>query len=356
MASVGSEDEDVPSGGGDERCDGGFFETLVRNSSDAVVSVDEEGTIVFANDAVETQFGYDPDELVGESVARLLPERCRDGVADAVEQLTTADACASGDDVERTVRHRDGRDVPVSIAFTEHHAGDDQLVTGIVRNVSRRVAHRRRLERKVEQLERFVTVVSHDLRTPLQLAQGQLTAARRTLDADCEALADVADAHDRMDRLVGNLLELAKQGQIVGETEPVDVGVVAREAWRTAGDDAHTLSVSAATVRADRERLRTLFENLFRNVRTHAGPDVTVRVAPLDDEPGFFVDDDGVGFEDDADVFDREYASADSEMGFGLSIVQAVARAHGWEVCAMESDAGGARFEFLDVAVVDEDA
>ncbi|WP_423751026.1 PAS domain-containing sensor histidine kinase [Salinirarus marinus] len=351
MASVGSGESTVDAG--DERRGGDFFEAVVRNSTDAVVSIDEDGTVVFANAAVERLCGFDPDELVGEPLDVLLPR----SDADVVDRVTSSEREFEGENVEATVRHRDGREVPISAAFTEHRDGDDRIFTGVFRDVSRRVAREQRLERKTEQLEEFVDVVSHDLRNPLQLARGKLSVARERADADCDALAEVAEAHERMSRLVEELLTLAKQGRAIGETEPVDLGRVAREAWATAGDDACDLAVSTATVRADDERLRTLFENLFRNVRTHAGTATSVRVEPFDGESGFFVADDGVGLDaDDCDrVFDRGYTSTDSEVGFGLSIVRAIAQAHGWEVRATESDAGGARFEFSDVAVVDEE-
>lgn len=350
MGSAGPEDGDVLAA--TDRA-GAFFGTFVRNSADAVVSVDGGGTVVFANEAVESLCGYGPDDLVGESLDGVLSNRGPD--ADVLDRITSTDCT---EDVEFRLRHRDGREVPVSAAFTAHRDGDDRVYTGILRDVSRHVAREQRLERKTERLERFVDLASHDMRNPLQLARGKLAAARAELDDDCEALAAVAEAHERMDRLVEDLLALAKQGRTVGELEPVDLGTVAREAWTAAGDDEHDLAVSSATVRADGERLQTLFENLFRNVRTHAGSAVTVRVAPSDAGTGFFVADDGVGLDaDDYDrVFDREYTSADAERGFGLSIVRDIARAHNWEVRAAESDAGGARFEFSNVTLVAERA
>ncbi|MFB6130585.1 MAG: sensor histidine kinase [Salinigranum sp.] len=88
-------------------------------------------------------------------------------------------------------------------------------------------------------------------------------------------------------------------------------------------------------------------ENLFRNAVEHGPPGVTVRVGALDDEPGFYVADDGPGISRDERerVFERGYTTADSGTGYGLSIVSEIANAHEWSLSVSESDADGARFE-----------
>jgi nitrogen fixation/metabolism regulation signal transduction histidine kinase len=80
------------------------------------------------------------------------------------------------------------------------------------------------------------------------------------------------------------------------------------------------------------------------------GSGVTVRVGGLDD--GFYVEDDGPGIPDaDRDsVFEAGYSTAEESSGFGLTIVQQIAAAHGWTVRATDAAGGGARFEFTGVA------
>jgi len=109
------------------------------------------------------------------------------------------------------------------------------------------------------------------------------------------------------------------------------------------------------TVEANPDRLRRLFENLFRNALEHGSPAATVTVGTLDDvdADGFYVADDGTGIPADAhdSVFDPGYTTADDGTGFGLSIVRRISDAHGWEVDVTGSDDGGARFEFTGVEV-----
>jgi PAS domain S-box-containing protein len=200
-------------------------------------------------------------------------------------------------------------------------------------------------ERQRERLERFASMVSHDLRDPLQTAEATLAVARA---GDEDALDELDDLFDRMDELIGDVLTLAKQGKTVGETEPVDLAGSAEAAWSTieAGDGA--LEIDAPpTVSADPERLRTLLENLFRNSVEHAGPAVTIRVGALGSGPGFYVEDDGPGF-GDAEVdrlFEYGYTTDADNTGFGLNIVGDIVDAHGWTITATTGRDGGARFE-----------
>jgi PAS domain S-box-containing protein len=209
------------------------------------------------------------------------------------------------------------------------------------------------LARQNERLDEFASVVSHDLRNPLSVARGylELLADHRADspggqdDTEAAYLDRVETAHERIDRLIGDLLTLARQGRSVGETEVVSLAEVARSAWRTVETADATLSVAAdCRFRADRDRLCELFENLFRNAVSHAGADTTVTVAPC--EGGFAVADDGPGVPpDERDrVFERGYTTSDGGTGFGLAIVSEIVEAHGWSISVGESEWGGARF------------
>jgi signal transduction histidine kinase len=145
------------------------------------------------------------------------------------------------------------------------------------------------------------------------------------------------------------VLGLARQGKRVDDTTTVSLGDLVTQAWGCVDYDGNaTLDRGdLPTVEADRERLRALLENLFRNAHEHAGPEPTVTVESLPDG-GFAVADDGPGVptEERDSVFEHGYSTSESGTGFGLSIVNTVAQAHGWDVSLTESESGGARFEF----------
>jgi len=169
-------------------------------------------------------------------------------------------------------------------------------------------------------------------------------------DPDPEHVERCHRAVDRMEQLIDDLLALARQGETIAEPEPVDLAAVAGDCWRTVETGDVELTVEAdATVTADEGRLKQLLENLFRNALDHGE---TVTEIVLGRRPdGFYVADDGVGIpaEDREQVFQSGYSTASEGTGFGLSIVETIAGAHGWEVTATESESGGARFEVTGV-------
>ncbi|CQH52193.1 histidine kinase [Halobacterium hubeiense] len=218
----------------------------------------------------------------------------------------------------------------------------------------------RRRERELasqnDRLEEFASVVSHDLRNPLNVAEGSVELARA--EGDSEALQRASRALTRMNELVEDVLALARSGQVVSEFDSVDLGGVAAEAWQTTETRDATLDVAASlgTVAGDESRIRELFENLFRNAVEHGGDDVAVEVGELADGSGFYVADDGPGVpeSDRENVFDAGFTTSPDGTGFGLNIVESIADAHGWTVSVTDSEAGGARFEFANAGAEDQ--
>ena len=244
------------------------------------------------------------------------------------------------------------------VSATETHAFDDAqkalseiLATALTAALDR-VEREQELRRQIDRLDEFASVISHDLRNPLNVATGRLELAQRECDSDF--LDDVADAHDRMATLIDDVLTLAREGKRVAETEPVTLGATIKRYWQTVATADATLVVETnRTIQADPSRLQRLLGNLFRNAVEHGGTDVTVTVGDLSD--GFYVADDGPGIpEDERDqVFEIGYSTAATGTGFGLNIVKEIVDAHGWDIRATSSAAGGARFEITGVEGTD---
>jgi Signal transduction histidine kinase len=219
-------------------------------------------------------------------------------------------------------------------------------------------AQRSELERQADRLEAFASVVSHDLRNPLEVARGRLEAARTRVEGgdpvgDGEARTDldaVDDSLDRMEQIIDDALALARIGPAAVDPAAVSLADVAHTAWDGVTTGEATLTVTAETgVVADETYLRRLFENLFRNAVEHAGTAPTVTVAPT--ETGFRVDDDGPGIPPDRReaVTEAGHTTATAGTGFGLSIVAEIAAAHGWQLSVEAAETGGARFSFTGV-------
>jgi PAS domain S-box-containing protein len=318
--------------------------TAMAASIDGMAILDEDGEYVFVNEAHVSVYGYDdPDAFIGESW-----QMCyHDEELERFETAVLPELEASGGWLGEAIGLRkDGSTFPQELSLS---LLEDGGMVCVVRDISERKSYREELERQNARLEEFASVLSHDLRNPLNVAAGQIEIARA--ERESEALEEAGWAIDRMHELIEDVLALARQGSQVGETEPVDVRTVCVDCWRSVETDGATLDVeSTLVVDADRSRFKQLLENLLRNAVEHGGDDVHVRVGDCDG--GFFVADDGVGI-DDADlnaVFDRGYSTGETGTGFGLPIVREIAVAHGWDVALAESESGGARFEITGVS------
>ncbi len=212
-------------------------------------------------------------------------------------------------------------------------------------------------------LRRFVADASHELRTPLAAVRAYAELFGRGADRrpdDLErAMTGIGRESERMTVLVEDLLLLARldEGRPL-EREPVELDEVVSEAVDAAvavdPDRPVDLEADPVVVLGDRDRLRQVLDNLLSNVRAHTPPGSPVRVR-VGAENGLAVvevADSGPGMTSDetARVFERFYRSDSSRsratggVGLGLSIVAAVAEAHGGAVSAHSTPGDGATF------------
>ncbi|QLH80103.1 PAS domain-containing sensor histidine kinase [Halosimplex pelagicum] len=387
------------------------FASLFHATPDPALVL-SEGHVIYVNDAFCEAFGVDRDDIHWRHIAELdaLPPTTRGEIESQIERVLAAEAendaaegagdgaespedlreaavddgtdaavatetGASADDAaaersaERTetvvVERPDGEERYVETNVKPMILDDRRNVAVVMRDVTERRRRKRELERKNERLEEFASIVSHDLRNPIQVLDGRLSHLEEVADAadpsddgdpfaGDESLADQVEpmrrSVDRMSDLVEDMLTLAREGTAVDGTEVVALAAVADEAWATTDAPEATLAVDGdLALAADPSRLRQLFENCFRNAADHGPDDVTIRVGDLPDGRGFFVEDDGPGIPPDerAEVFELGHTTSEDGTGLGLGIVSEIVDAHGWSISATESENGGARFEVV---------
>lgn len=266
------------------------------------------------------------------------------------------------------------KDDETSLEAVENGAQDyivkDNLNINVLNRAVRHAIERYRQEQKLREknrrLEKFASVVSHDLRTPLSLASSRAALAKEKCAAGENAetqFVALQEAHDRMDGLIDDLLTMTKTGQTVESVKSVSFSRVVQEAWEEASPGEATLELEVAPdtrVKANPDGLRRVLMNLLRNSIDHNDPPLTVRIGALEiidgsesaeTLAGFFFEDDGAGIQDEErdDVFDYGYTTSDDGTGYGLSIVSDIVDAHGWDISLSEGDDGGARFEITGI-------
>ncbi|MCJ0619244.1 PAS domain-containing sensor histidine kinase [Haloarcula hispanica] len=327
------------------------FDALLGNIPNPAVVVEfeqREPYVKSINEAFADTFGYDQTDAVGTELRTLLAPPGADS------EVIRADWWEQTGQSEQEVRRTTASGEIRTYLFRSTIVTRDSSQLegyGIYTDITERKRREQQLKHQNERLDEFVSIVSHDLRNPLNVASGRTHLLLDDIEdaAVREGLQEVAAAHERMARILDDTLTLARQGRVVGETTSVSIEAVAADAWQQVETGDATLTIETeATIEADSERLQQLFENLYRNAIEHAGAECTVVVsAPETHENGFSIADDGPGISpDDRElVFEHGYSTNSDGTGFGLSIVQSIAEAHGWSVAVSESERGGARFD-----------
>ena len=404
------------------------FETqaaAMEASIDGMAILDADESFQYVNGAHASMYGYDAEEMLGEDWRLLYDEERIEWFESEVWPTVERGDEWHGESVGL---RSDGSSFPQELSLSPL---DDGGLVCVVRDVTERKAAERELERQNRRLEQFASVVSHDLRGPLNIAQGNVGLVRTADDVD-DPLDAIETALDRMERTIDDTLSFALGAGGVEDSTVVSLERTVPDCWHRS--DEQVVVVDDLRFVADRDLLQRLFENLFRNSVEHgstsldprasgngvehgstgsrtgsdngvehgstsnrkegradddverrsttgrptvaandraattdpagdgatATPEtsVEVRVGPLTDEPGFFVEDDGPGIppEEREAVFEPGYSTSPSGTGLGLDIVRRIAHKHGWDCRLTASSDEGVRFEFAGVDVVETDS
>ncbi|MXR51478.1 hypothetical protein GRX03_07660 [Halovenus sp. WSH3] len=301
--------------------------SVVEQISDPIVVLGGQCAVIDYNAAADRVFG---PITVGDPLDEQLPAIL--ATEDAVDRQYATELSVDTDGSERVY----------SVDQTELDINSAQRAKALV---FRDITDRKQYER---QLEQIASTISHDLRNPLSVATGNVELAHESGDTD--RLDTARESLERMDRIITDVLELSREGIGVVGPEAVSLEELAVRAWETTETHSAELHIESdgARIEADPERVRRLFENLFRNAVEHGGPDVTVWVGI---EDGLYVEDDGPGIPESerGQIFEHGYTTERDNTGFGLDIVDSIAAAHGWTVSVEDGREGGAKFVFEGV-------
>jgi PAS domain S-box-containing protein len=306
----------------------------------------EDNPIIYLNEGFEELTGYDEDEVLGRNCRFLQGE---DTDSDTVAAIR--EAIDAGDSISTDILNYDADGDPfwnlLEIFPIVDDTGTVTNFVGFQREITDRRAYKEDIESQLDWLGEFGHVLSHDLKTPLSVIQGNLELAQELDDTD--RLDDAVDAADRLEALVDDLANVMQQADLVTEVESVELSDVFRS-WDAFETNPESLDVlDSKTILADKHALVRLADNLVKNTVEHAGEETAMRVGTLSD--GFYYEDDGPGIPESErdDVFKPGFTTKEDGTGFGMVSIKQIALAHGWEVTISESETGGARFEFTGI-------
>jgi two-component system, sensor histidine kinase len=347
--------------------------SVLDSAPDAMIVIDQEGTVLFANHQVTALFGYPRPEIVGAKIETLLPERFRGRhVGHRSGYTRNVRVRPMGMGLELYGMRKDGTEFPVEISLSPIAQGDQVVVAAAIRDVTERKIVEQALKDAREDAvhanlakSRFLATASHDLRQPLQTLALLNGALRRSVrDDDClEMLQQQEQALDAMSRLLNALLDISKLESGAIKAEPVDFELadlfeeLRRDFSGLAASKGLRLVVEHHGLRAhsDPALVGQLLRNLLSNALKYTPQgSVALHCETHGSRLRLAVRDTGVGIARDQVplIFDEFYQigvspnSSRDGYGLGLSIVRRISRLLGLRIDVDSEPGKGSSFSF----------
>jgi PAS domain S-box-containing protein len=356
-----------------------LYAAVVRSALDAIIVVDERGTVVSINPAAEAMFGYSAQEAAGRSIGELIvPDHLRAAhEAGMVRYHATRVPHVLGRRVLMEARRRDGRIIPIELAITEVELPDGRLFTAHLRDLSSERTAAAEIERQREALyqnEKLAAIgsllagVAHELNNPLSVVLGQAAMLREVIEVDnsrpdmLDRTVAIEGAAERCARVVRSFLAIARQRKAEKSVFELTALIDASLELVAYGLASNGIEVSRdyaaqCHVSADRDQVQNILVNLLVNAMQAldgAERRRRIHVATYADPARglvIFIDDNGPGIAESiaGRIFDPYFTTKPQGVGtgIGLAISRGLAEAQGGELTLAVSRLGGAAFELV---------
>ncbi|KVK88282.1 sensor histidine kinase [Burkholderia sp. MSMB1498] len=350
------------------------FRLAVEAAPNAMIMVGREGRIVLVNSQAERLFGYVRDDMIGQNVDMLVPERFRSGhAAHRSAFFGTPGARPMGAGRDLYGLRRDGAEFPVEIGLNPITTSEGTFVLSSIADITERKRSELELRRRSEELarsnqdlEQFAYVASHDLQEPLRAVAGPLQLLQRRYQGQLDARADefighAVDGATRMQALIDDLLSYSRVGRLEDARQSVDCERALDEALRNL-----SAAVRDAGARISHDRLPVvhgipaqvvlLFQNLLGNAIKFRRKDRTAHIhlasETRDDAWAFRISDNGIGidpqyFERIFLIFQRLHTRREYPgTGLGLALCKRIVEHHGGRIWVESAPGQGTTFSF----------
>lgn len=360
---------------------------LVDIALDAIVDMNEGGTITNWNTQAVSLFGWSREEAVGRQLHEtIVPPSLRAAHREGLRRfLTTGKTSILNRRIEITAMHRDGHEFPVELAVAALRENDEYTFRAFLRDLSerRKADQDRRLmesriqqAQKMEQLGVLASGVAHDFNNLLAAMLGHAGLARQELPPDSSAipmLDEIVNAAQRAAEMTQQLLAYAGRGHV--HVESLDLAHVVDELSHllrpVMSNKANLhLDLAPAPIAADASQIRQVVMNLLTNASEalEGNPgDITIRTGvrrstradllspyltedlPEGDYSFVSVQDGGVGMEADTlrRVFDPFFTTKFTGRGLGMAAVLGIVRSHRGSIQVTSELGAGSTFLML---------
>lgn len=353
------------------------LQSVLNTVPDATVVIKHDGTITFFNAAAVRQFGYGPEEVIGQNVKMLMPSPYREQHDGYLKRhLETGEKHIIGTDRVVVGRRRDGSTFPLRLTVGETRSGDEIHYTGFISDLTERQEAAARLEAaqgelarlaRLNELGEMASTLAHELNQPLSAianyVQGSARIAERLPGEQArmltQALQETAKQALRAGDIIRHLREFVTRGETERECHDIkslieEAGALALIGSRERGirTEFH-FSARQDLVMVDRVQVQQVLTNLMRNameaMKDTERRQLTIRTLSVTEgELTVEVADTGTGISEEvaSRLFQPFVTTKAGGMGIGLSISRRIIQSHGGDLTARKNEAGGATFSF----------
>jgi two-component system sensor kinase FixL len=352
--------------------------SILATVPDAMIVIDEVGSILSFSAAAEKMFGYSEADVLGKNVKMLMPNPDRDRHDQyLLNYMTTGKRKIIGIGRVTTALHRDGNTFPIELSVGEAWIGDRRIFTGFIRDLTERQQTLLRLQDlqselahvgRVSEMGTLASSLAHELNQPLTAVANYCESASDLLkgDLDSETVTTVREAMDeaasqaiRAGQIVRRLRDFMAHGETERRVESLHRLINEANALALVGSREHGIDLSlsldpaADLVFVDRIQVQQVLVNLIRNAveAMLGGPTRKLSIRTARGEDGYvevIVADTGPGISETVapQLFQPFVTSKQSGMGIGLSICKTIVEAHGGHIWFEPGDAVGTAFHF----------
>lgn len=360
------------------------FRSVVQSAPDAIILIDNRGTVVSWNKAAQAVFGYTEQEAVGEPLTLFMPERYREAHLRGVQRLlSTGESYLIGHTIEFEGRRKDGTEFPFELSLSSWTTDSGTYFSGILRDISERKRVDEWIVRKEEQLHqvqkmeaigRLASEVAHDVNHLLFIILGSSELLRRRLapkDPSVKKLDEIGKAVERGRALTQRLLSFGREKP--QQPTPLNLNTIITDLApmleRLVGKGITLVTRLAASLNlllADTGQQEQVLMNLVTNARDAMpqGGAVTIETANVDGREALAggsdegrlagpcvmlaVSDTGVGMDPQvqAHCFDHFFTTKapDQGTGLGLATVHSIVRQNGGVITVQSEPGRGTTF------------